>query len=121
MRRFLDARAERAAGHARAKQPEGLARRASGTNATNESGGEAEIAGGVGAAGALDAKFAERSRGGSQRSAAEGSNDVTASQKVILIRLILRRLSRKLRRGSGSHRFLTQCAYLPNLRTLLRS
>ena len=48
MRRFLDARAERAAGRARAKRPEGLARRASAANATNESGGEAEIAGGVG-------------------------------------------------------------------------
>ena len=43
MRRFLDARAERAAGRARAKRPEGLARRASAANATNESGGEAEI------------------------------------------------------------------------------
>ena len=30
------------------KRPEGLARLASGVNATNESGGEAEIAGGVG-------------------------------------------------------------------------
>jgi hypothetical protein len=30
------------------KRPEGLARRASAANATNESGGEAEIAGGVG-------------------------------------------------------------------------
>ncbi len=49
MRRFLDARAERAAGRARAKRPlTGVARRASAANATNESGGEAEIAGGVG-------------------------------------------------------------------------
>jgi hypothetical protein len=43
VRRFLDARAERAAGRARAERPEnGLARRASAANATNESGGEAE-------------------------------------------------------------------------------
>jgi hypothetical protein len=48
VRRFLDARAERAAGRARAKRTKGLARRASAANATNESGGEAEIAGGVG-------------------------------------------------------------------------
>jgi hypothetical protein len=38
VRRFLDARAERAAGRARAKRPEGLARLASAANATNESG-----------------------------------------------------------------------------------
>jgi len=43
VRRFLDARAKRAAGRDRAKRPEGLARLASGVNATNESGGEAEI------------------------------------------------------------------------------
>ena len=42
LRRFPDARAERAAGRATAKRPEGLARRASAANATNESGGEAE-------------------------------------------------------------------------------
>jgi len=67
VRRFLDARAERAAGHARAKRPVGLAGRASAANATNESGGEAEIAGGIGgAAWGRDAKFTKRSRGGSQ-------------------------------------------------------
>ena len=72
MRRFLDARAERAAGRARAKSgPNGLARRASAANATNESGGEAEIAGGMGmAVWGRDAEFTERLRGGSQRSAA---------------------------------------------------
>src|SRR5229473_5665070 len=42
VRRFLDARAERAAGRARAKRPDGLARLASAANATNESGAEAE-------------------------------------------------------------------------------
>jgi hypothetical protein len=48
-RRFLDARAERAAGRARAKAARnGLARRASAATATTESGVEAEIAGGVG-------------------------------------------------------------------------
>src|SRR5208282_618300 len=47
VRRFLDARAERAAGRATQRSgPDGLARRASEANATTESGGEAEIAGG---------------------------------------------------------------------------
>ena len=51
--------------------PNGLARRASAANATNESGGEAEIAGGGwGAVWGRDAEFTERSRGGSQRRAA---------------------------------------------------
>jgi hypothetical protein len=46
--------------------PNGLARRASAGNATNESGGEAEIAGGVGGmALGRDAEFTQRSRGGS--------------------------------------------------------
>ncbi len=45
------------------KRPKGLARLASAANATNESGGEAEIAGGVGAAWGRDVKFTERSRG----------------------------------------------------------
>jgi hypothetical protein len=41
--------------------PNGLARRASAANATNESGGEAEIAGGVGGvAWGRDAEFTER-------------------------------------------------------------
>ena len=47
MRRFLDARAERAAGRATAKRPEGLARLASAANATTESGGEAETQAGI--------------------------------------------------------------------------
>ena len=48
--------------------PNGLARRASAANATNESGSEAEIAGGMGdAVRGRDAEFTERSRGGSQR------------------------------------------------------
>ena len=54
------------------KRPEGLARLASAANATNESGVEAEIAG-EGRAWCSDAEFTERSRGGSQRSAACGS------------------------------------------------
>jgi hypothetical protein len=41
--------------------PNGLARRASAANATTESGGEAEIAGGVGCGAGRDAKFTERS------------------------------------------------------------
>ena len=48
MRRFLDARAERAAGRDRAKRPGGLAGRASAANATTESGGEAETQAGSG-------------------------------------------------------------------------
>ena len=54
--------------------PNGLARRASAANATNESGGEAETQAEWGAAWGRDAKFTERSRGGSQRSAAGPSN-----------------------------------------------
>jgi hypothetical protein len=51
----------------------GLARRASAANATNESGGEAEIAGGVGVVRVgRDAEFTQRARGGSQRSAVIG-------------------------------------------------
>ncbi len=44
VRKFLDARAQRAAGRARAQRPGGLARLASAANATdlNQSGGEAE-------------------------------------------------------------------------------
>ena len=56
MRRFLDARAERAAGRDRAKRPEGLARRASAANATNESGGEAEPTVGSGLSGGAAAR-----------------------------------------------------------------
>ena len=52
--------------------PYGLARLASAANATNESGGEAEIAGGVGVVGGgRDAEFTQRARGGSQRSVAQ--------------------------------------------------
>jgi hypothetical protein len=48
VRRFLDARAERAAGHdKRSRPPQAVAGRASAASATTESGGEAEIAGGV--------------------------------------------------------------------------
>ena len=46
------------------KRPEGLARLASAANATNESGGEAEIAGrALGQAWGRDAEFTQRSRG----------------------------------------------------------
>jgi len=56
--------------------PNGLARLASAANATNESGGEAEIAGGGWDEGwGRDAEFTERSRGGSQRSGAEWAKE----------------------------------------------
>ena len=66
MRRFLDARAERAAGRARAKAARRAGAAASAANATNESGGEAEIAGrALVQAWGRDAEFTERSWGGS--------------------------------------------------------
>jgi len=68
VRRFLDARAERAAGRDRAKRPAGLARLASEASATTESGGEAETRV---LKGRLRAAVTRSLRSGSQRSAAQ--------------------------------------------------
>ena len=70
MRRFLDARAERAAGRATAKRPRGLARPASAANATNESGGEAEPKGGSKGCGGWAAVRSLRSARGAAHSVA---------------------------------------------------
>jgi hypothetical protein len=74
VRRFLDARAERAAGRARdtlllskrigiCVRTAKLARLASAASATNESGGEAEIAGGVGVRRGAATRSLRRARG----------------------------------------------------------
>ena len=52
------------------KRPEGLARRASAANATNESGGEAEIAGGVGMRRGAATRNLRSARGGTHSGAA---------------------------------------------------
>ena len=70
MRRFLDARAERAAGRARAKRPDGLARLASAANATNESGAEAEPQDGSAGCGGWAAVRSLRSVSGAAHSGA---------------------------------------------------
>src|SRR5208282_4904586 len=78
------------------KRPEGLARLASAANATNESGGEAEIAGWVWAGWrGCDAEFTERSSSGSQRSAVIG---ISRGRKMLAMSASDSRLSVRRRR-----------------------
>jgi hypothetical protein len=63
------------------KRPEGLARLASAANATNESGGEAEIAGGVGMRRGAATRSLRSARGAAHSAAALSSGEVVSARK----------------------------------------
>ena len=63
------------------KRPEGLARLASAANATNESGGEAEIAGGGGVRRGAATRSLRSARGAAHSAAALSSGEVVSASK----------------------------------------